>query len=217
MIEFLTLKDSSFSKTIVVAAMAMLLCFVILTSFRPVHAQEQPNIGTLRIITHVINDNGGTNQASDFTNCIDSSREDSTSMSCSSGDEQGNSQNSFDAGPYKVTQDPNNPVIGYTVSYSTDCSGVINTGQTKICTITYNDIALSPSFSNSSPSPSPSQIASKNDSGSTSTVNNDGSGPAGQSPSDSTVVSDKVNPTLHDKTNELKNSILENLKETTSP
>ena len=140
----------SFSKTIVVAAMTMILFSLASTSFRSVYAQDfdnPPPSGTLSVISHVINDNGGTRQASDFGNCIDSSSEGSTSMQCSSGQDQGTSEVSFDPGPYKVIQDPSNPVDGYTVSYSADCSGSLNAGDKKICTITYDDITP--------PSPSP--------------------------------------------------------------
>ena len=43
----------------------------------PAHAQDfESSVGTLRIITHVINDNGGTKEASDFSNRIDTSNED---------------------------------------------------------------------------------------------------------------------------------------------
>lgn len=124
--------------TIVVIAAVSLLLLIVSTSLRLVHAQNP--VGTIRVITRVINDNGGTKEASDFTNCINSSRGDSTSMQCSSGDPDGNTQSSFDPGPYKVTQQ-NPPIEGYTVTYSKDCSGSINAGESKVCTITYDDVA----------------------------------------------------------------------------
>ena len=136
----LAIRDS-FSRTAVAIAIPI-FCLLISTSCMPAHAQDfESSVGTLRITTHVINDNGGTKEASDFSNCIDTSNEDSSSLQCSSGDEEGNSQNSFDAGNYKVTSDSDYPLDGYTVTYSSDCSGVIGNGQTKVCTVTYNDIA----------------------------------------------------------------------------
>jgi prealbumin domain-containing protein len=121
-------------------ALVVLLIFMLSGSFLVAHAQNQ-SVATLRILTHVINDDGGTNRSSDFTNCIDSSTGSSSTTQCSSGD----SVHSFDAGSYDVTQDKNNPVRGYTVTYSKDCSGVINAGDTRTCTVTYDDMASSSS------------------------------------------------------------------------
>jgi hypothetical protein len=146
----LDLKDG-FSK--MAAAIAIpIFCLLISTSCVPVHAQDfEDSVGTLRIITHVINDNGGTKEASDFSNCIDTSTRDSSSLQCSSGDEEGNSQNSFEAGQYAVTLDSDYQLEGYTVSYSSDCSGVIGAGQSKVCTVTYDDIARPLVAANNSP------------------------------------------------------------------
>jgi hypothetical protein len=120
---------------------AVLLIFMLSGSFLAAHAQDQ-SVATLRIVTHVINDDGGTNRSSDFSNCIHSSSGGSSSTTqCSSGD----SVHSFDAGSYNVTQDSNNPVTRYIVTYSKDCSGVINAGDTKTCTVTYDDRASSSS------------------------------------------------------------------------
>jgi Prealbumin-like fold domain len=135
------IQNPPYSTMVVIAAVSLLL-LIVSTSLRLVHAQNP--VGTLRVITRVINDNGGTKEASDFTNCINSSRGDSTSMQCSSGDPDGNTQSSFDPGPYKVTQQ-NPPIEGYTVTYSKDCSGSINAGESKACTITYDDVASPPS------------------------------------------------------------------------
>jgi hypothetical protein len=150
MVKSLVSKDS-FSKMIIMETMAVLFLFVVSTSFLHAYAQDSPSVGTVRIITHVINNNGGTKESSDFSNCLDSSRGDSTSMQCSSGDQEGNSESSFDPGAYKITPDPNSSMLGYTASQSKDCSGVVKAGETKICTITYDDI----------PNPSPSQGAAK--------------------------------------------------------
>jgi hypothetical protein len=146
----LTLKNGFSNMTMAIAI--PVFCLLVSTSCVPVHAQDSESpVGTLRIITHVVNDNGGTKEASDFSNCIDTSSGDSSSLQCSSGDEQGNSQNSFDAGNYKVTSDSNYQLDGYAVSYSSDCSGVIGNGQTKVCTVTYDDIAHPLVAANNSP------------------------------------------------------------------
>ena len=146
----LILKDS-FSKMTMALAIPI-FCLLVSTSCVPAHAQDlESAVGTLRIITHVINDNGGTMQASDFSNCIDTSSGDSSSLQCSSGDDQGNSQNSFDPGNYQVTADSDYQLDGYTVTYSSDCSGFIDKGQSKVCTVTYDDIARPLVATNSSP------------------------------------------------------------------
>jgi len=123
-----------------VASAMLLLIFILSGSFLAAHAQDQ-SVATLSIVTHVINDDGGTSRSSDFSNCIDSSSGSSSTTQCSSGD----SLHSFDAGSYNVTQDPNNRVRGYTVTYSKDCSGVITAGETRTCTVTYDDMASSSS------------------------------------------------------------------------
>ena len=146
----LAVRDS-FSRMAMAIAIPV-FCLLISTSCVPLHAQDyESSVGTLRVITNVINDNGGTKEASDFSNCIDTSSEESSSLQCSSGDDQGNSQNSFDAGNYEVTSDSNYQLDGYTVTYSADCSGVIENGQTKVCTVTYDDIAAPVAVANSSP------------------------------------------------------------------
>jgi hypothetical protein len=128
-----------FSKAVAMTTMSILFVFMVSTSFLQVHAQ---NAGTIRIVTHVINQYGGTKEASEFSNCVDSSRGGSTSLSCSSGDESGASESSFSPGAYKVTQD--GPVVGYKVAYSDGCSGVISAGEKKVCTVTYSDIPTQP-------------------------------------------------------------------------
>jgi hypothetical protein len=124
-----------FSKAVAMTTLSILFLFMVSTPLLQVHAQKA---GSIRIVTHVINQYGGTKQASDFSNCVDSSRGGSTSLSCSSGDENGGSESGFSPGPYKVTQD--NPVVGYKVTYSDGCSGVIGAGEKKVCTVTYSDI-----------------------------------------------------------------------------
>jgi hypothetical protein len=87
----------------------------------------------LKVITHVINDNGGTAKASDFginvygNNPLPSSflgSEDGTDVSMYSG-----SYNVYEYGP-----------PGYVQSFSPECNGEINLGETKTCTITNDDL-----------------------------------------------------------------------------
>ena len=123
-----------------VTVLLLLFFFMLSGSFLAAYAQNL-SVATLRIITQVVNDDGGTNRSSDFSNCIDSSSGSSSTTQCSSG----NSLHSFDAGSYNVTQGPNNPVRGYKVTYSKDCSGVISAGDIKTCIVTYDDMASSSS------------------------------------------------------------------------
>lgn len=92
---------------------------------------DQP--ATLIIIKHVVNDNGGTAEASDFT--LDSGGTDDTPDNFP-GDESGTTV-TLDAGAYNVTE---TGPSGYSASFSADCAGTIANGQTKTCTVTNDDI-----------------------------------------------------------------------------
>lgn len=124
--------------------MTMLFFFLVSSPAISIYAQSIPPSGTVKIITHVINDNGGTKQASDFSSCIDTSSPGSSRVHCSSGNEQGNVFSSIYNVPFKVSADPTTPHTGYTVSYSAGCSGSISSGATSTCTITYNDSPPAP-------------------------------------------------------------------------
>ncbi|MDP8906506.1 MAG: hypothetical protein M3M88_03185 [Thermoproteota archaeon] len=124
--------------------MTMLFFFLVSSPAISIYAQSIPPSGTVKIITHVINDNGGTKQASDFSNCIDTSSPGSSRVHCSSGNEQGNVVSSIHNVPFKVSEDPATHHTGYTVSYSAGCSGSISSGETSTCTITYNDSPPAP-------------------------------------------------------------------------
>jgi uncharacterized repeat protein (TIGR01451 family) len=90
---------------------------------------------TLTVIKTVINDNGGTAVASDFTIGVTG-----TNVSTSSFAGSATGVNvTLDAGSYEVTE----PVVptGYLQTGSGDCSGTILAGETKTCTITNDDIA----------------------------------------------------------------------------
>ena len=90
---------------------------------------------TLIVIKHVINDNGGTASASDFTMAVTG---DSPSPASFSGAESPGTTVTLNAGSYNATE---SAVTGYSASYSADCTGSIAPGATKTCTITNDDIA----------------------------------------------------------------------------
>jgi hypothetical protein len=89
----------------------------------------------LIVIKHVINDNGGTATAANFT--LDSGGT-NDSPDNFSGAESPGTEVTLDAGSYNVTE---SGPSGYTASYSADCSGTIANGQTKTCTVTNDDKA----------------------------------------------------------------------------
>jgi hypothetical protein len=88
---------------------------------------------SLTVIKQVINDNGRTSTASDFTINITGTN---VSLPSFPGAVSPGTTVFLDAGIYDVTE---TPVTGYTVSYSPDCSGTIAIGESKTCTITNND------------------------------------------------------------------------------
>ncbi len=89
--------------------------------------------GTLVVVKHVINDNGGTVQASDFTLQVYGTNPNPNSFV---GDETGVAV-TINPGVYSVDE---NLIVGYSKTLSADCSGTILAGETKICTITNDDI-----------------------------------------------------------------------------
>ena len=102
--------------------------------------QNSPPHGSttfLSVIKKVINNNQGTKKPSDFTITVTGNK---PSPSTFSGSSSGTSV-TLKSGSYKVTetQGPS----GYTASYSSDCSGSIDAGQNKQCTIT-NEAKKSP-------------------------------------------------------------------------
>jgi len=88
--------------------------------------------GTLIVKKHVINDNGGTKHAGDFTMKVTAGH---PSQSSFAGDESGTTV-TVDAGSYSVDEDA---VSGYTKTIGANCSGTIANGETKTCTITNDD------------------------------------------------------------------------------
>ena len=102
----------------------------------PTCATASPSAtATLHIVKTVVNNNGGTAVASDFTL-------NATGTNVSSGSFTGSETGTditLDAGSYAITE----PIVptGYLQSGSGDCSGTIAAGETKTCTITNDDIA----------------------------------------------------------------------------
>jgi hypothetical protein len=87
---------------------------------------------TLVVKKHVVNDNGGTKSAADFTMNVTGT---SVSSSSFAGSESGTTV-TLGAGNYNVDE---TAVSGYTKSLSTDCVGKIAYGESKTCTITNDD------------------------------------------------------------------------------
>jgi hypothetical protein len=94
--------------------------------------------GHLIVIKHVINDNGGTKVAADFTLTIGGVTA-SGGNSVTGAESPGVNKTLTTVGAYTVTE---GAVTGYTTTYSTDCSGTIAVGQTKTCTVTNDDVVV---------------------------------------------------------------------------
>ena len=93
------------------------------------------NLSALTVIKTVVNDDGGSAAAGDWTMHITGSNVSSTSFA---GSETGVTI-TLDAGTYSVSE--SGGPSGYAMSFSTDCSGTISAGDVLTCTITNNDIA----------------------------------------------------------------------------
>lgn len=92
--------------------------------------------GTLVVIKHVINDNGGTAVAGNFSLIVNGTNTDPAGQF--PGQEDPGTVVTLDPGVYGVAE---SVVAGYTQSFSQDCSGSIAAGETKTCTVTNNDNA----------------------------------------------------------------------------
>lgn len=114
--------DGQSTSTVTVAAGSTKTCTITNNDIAP----------QLTVIKHVINDNSGTNSASDFTMNVSGTNVSSSSFP---GSESGTTV-TLNAGSYGVTE---STAAGYDVSYSADCSGSIALGQSKTCIVTNND------------------------------------------------------------------------------
>jgi hypothetical protein len=97
---------------------------------------ETPPPANLIVIKEVINDDGGTASAGDFTISVD---DDGTNPADFPGAGAPGTTVQVDPGPYTVTE---TGPSGYTPTLSPDCVGTIAAGETKTCTITNNDIPV---------------------------------------------------------------------------
>ena len=88
----------------------------------------------LIVIKHVINDNGGTKKAADFTTTI--SGVTTATPSAPGVEAPGVTNELTTVGSYSVDEGAH---VGYTRTLSADCSGTIALGQTRTCTITNDD------------------------------------------------------------------------------
>ncbi|MDP1846264.1 MAG: hypothetical protein Q8K79_00615, partial [Solirubrobacteraceae bacterium] len=89
----------------------------------------------LTVVKHVVNDNGGTKSAADFSLTVD---DPGTNPAPFNGAEAPGTDVAVDPGAYSVSEGAHD---GYAVSYSADCTGTLAIGETKTCTVTNNDIA----------------------------------------------------------------------------
>ncbi len=123
--------------------------------------KEQDDTATLTVIKHVVNDNGGTKQASEFTLRVNIPVEEENfgmntlidwfvpktayamisklfAPANFSGNEEGTTVYFHKSTNYNVTEDQH---TGYTTTMSEDCTGTIALGEHKTCTVTNDDIA----------------------------------------------------------------------------
>ena len=89
----------------------------------------------LTVVKHVINDNGGTAVATDFTMNVTGTNVSNPSFP---GEEAPGVTVTLDQGSYSVDEVE---LFGYAKTLGADCSGTINVGESKTCTITNDDIA----------------------------------------------------------------------------
>jgi parallel beta-helix repeat protein len=92
---------------------------------------DQP--GVLKVVKVLTNDNGGEKTLADFTIHVSGVNVNNTSPAAS----ESGVFVSLDQGDYSVTEDA---VAGYETTLSADCSGHMNIGDSKTCTITNDDI-----------------------------------------------------------------------------
>ena len=98
-------------------------------------APPAPGTATLTVIKHVVNNNGGTKTARDFTLTI-------TGVTASGGNsfagsETGVTKTITTFGSYNLTE---SAVVGYAQTGASGCSGTITAGEQKTCTITNDDV-----------------------------------------------------------------------------
>lgn len=100
---------------------------------------DQP--AKLIIIKTVINDNGGTKVAGDFSGAIGGTATFAGGATWTGVVTPGQTHDMTAAGTYNVTE---TAVAGYDTGYDAGCTGTIALGQTKTCTVTNNDVKATP-------------------------------------------------------------------------
>lgn len=97
---------------------------------------------TLKVIKHVINDNGGGLAASNFTLHVKIGGSDISGSPATGLESPGRTYSNLSAGTYVVSED--GPPAGYLKSFSGSCNAsgsvTLAAGQTKTCTVNNNDI-----------------------------------------------------------------------------
>ena len=94
-----------------------------------------PDVPTLTVIKTVVNDDGGSALASDWTMDVSGTNVSGTGFAGSAS----SVTITLDAGAYSVSE--SGGPSGYAMSFSADCSGTISAGDVLTCTITNDDIA----------------------------------------------------------------------------
>ena len=90
---------------------------------------------TLTVIKHVVNNNGGTKAAGDFTLTITGVT--ASGVNSFAGSETGVTKTITTFGSYNLTE---SAVVGYAQTGASGCSGTIAAGEQKTCTITNDDV-----------------------------------------------------------------------------
>ncbi len=106
---------------------------------------------TIKVIKHVINDDGGAMDASNFTMHVTSN---DTEAAHFPGDEAGTTT-AVAVGSYSVDEDQ---LPGYTASFSEGCSGTVELGDKVTCTITNNDNPASLTITKSNDQVGPASV-----------------------------------------------------------
>jgi YVTN family beta-propeller protein len=101
-------------------------------------SDDKPINGTLAVTKQVINEGGGNKNPSDFTITVNGKNPSPSSFRGSSS----GTTVQLSKGKYEVTE--SGPTTNYNSTLSDECSGTINDGETKKCTITNTYTALPP-------------------------------------------------------------------------
>ena len=143
-------------------------------------SDDKPQLGTLVVMTQVVNEGGGDKKPSDFTITVSGNNPTPSSFTGSSS----GTTVQLSPGRYQVTEP--RPTTNYNSTLSNGCSGTIREGETNECTIT-NTYSVSP------PPPPPPPPVTTGKINVITKVNNEGGGD--KKPSDFTITVSGNNPT----------------------